>query len=131
MKKVLTLLFSITAVLITACAPNTPKYETVNDCEIRPETQCSKFALSGADLRGADLSGAILSEAILSEAILRGADLREAVLSGTYLSGADLSDADLSGADLSEASLIDALYNEYTKFPEGFDPETAGMVLAE
>ena len=57
MKKVLTLLFFITAVLLTACAP---KYETVNGCEIRPKTECSKFALSEAELQGADLSGGVI-----------------------------------------------------------------------
>ena len=69
MKKALTLLVVITAVLITAC---TPKHEPVNGCEIRPETECSKFDLS---------------EANLSEANLRQSDL----------SGANLTDADLSG----------------------------------
>ena len=73
MKKVLTLLFFITAVLITACAP---KYKTVNGCEIRPKTQCSKFVLHEADLRK-------------------------------------------------------ATYDPATRFPDGFDPKAAGMVLVE
>ena len=62
MKKVLTLLFLITAILITACGP---KYETVNGCEIRPETQCSRFVLSDTDLREANLRGAYLYRAYL------------------------------------------------------------------
>ena len=52
----------ITAVLLTACAP---KYETINGCEIRPKTECSKFALSEANLQGADLRGANLRAAVI------------------------------------------------------------------
>ena len=55
MKKVLTLLVFITAVLITACGP---KYEAVNGCEISPKTECSKFDVSEANLKGANLRGA-------------------------------------------------------------------------
>ncbi len=69
MTKALALLFFITAVLITAC---TPKYKTVNGCEIHPRTQCSKFDLSETDLRWAKL---------------RWADLRGAKLGGASLLG--------------------------------------------
>ena len=78
-----------------------PKYKTINRCEIRPKTQCIKF------------------------------DLREADLHRTDLSEADLQGANLSGANLSEADLREARYDSDTKFPEGFDPEAAGMVLVE
>ena len=119
MKNVLTLLFLITAVLITAC---TPKYEDVNGCEIRPETECSKFDLSEADLSGANLRQSDLS----------GANLTDTDLSGVNLNYADLSEADLQGADLSEANLKGAnlrgaQYNYYTQFPEGFDKKASGM----
>jgi hypothetical protein len=95
MKKVLALLFFVTAVLLPACTQH------INGCVIRPETQCS------------------------------GADLREADLHRTDLSEADLQGANLSGANLSEADLREARYDSDTKFPEGFDPEAAGMVLVE
>ena len=137
MTKALALLFFITAVLITAC---TPKYKTVNGCEIHPRTQCSKFDLSEtdlrwaklrwADLRYANLSGADLREANLSQANLiwanlrganmrgaelrladlRGADLREANLIWTNMSWADLRGADLRGAKLGGASLLGNLH---------------------
>ena len=113
MKKVLTLLFFITGVLLTACAP---KYETVNGCEISPKTKCSKFALSEANLQGADLSEADLREADLLKANLNYADLRE---------------ANLQGADLRRADLQGAIYNKLTKLPDGFDPEAVWMVLVE
>ena len=118
MKKILISLFLITAVLITAC---NPKYKTINRCEIRPKTQCIKF-----DLREADLSMAKLHGATLAGADLRKADLRGADLSAANLRGADLSEANLHGAYLHEA-----IYEHSTKFPEGFDPESAGMVLEE
>ena len=99
MTKALALLFFITAVLITAC---TPKYNTVNGCEIHPRTQCSKFDLSETDLRWAKL---------------RWADLRYANLRGADLRGAKLGGASLLG------NLHRAIYNKLTKFPEDFDPE--------
>ena len=53
--------------MLTACGPN---HETVNRCEVRPETQYSNFALSEADLQGVDLSGANLTGAIMRAAYL-------------------------------------------------------------
>ena len=108
--------------------------------------------LSGADLYGADLRGANLSEAYLSvanlrwanlseanlrvanlsEANLSGADLRRANLSGANLYGAILRGANLYGAILEGANLYGAIlegaylrvaiWNEYTRWPEGFNP---------
>ena len=129
MKKVLTLLVFITAVLITAC---TPKYEPVNGCKIRPETECSKFDLSEANLSGAnmsqsDLIGANLTNVDLSGANLVYADLREADLTGADLTGAELMGADLREANLKGTDLRGAEYNKYTQFPEGFDKTTAGL----
>ena len=43
----------------------------------------------------------------------------------------DLREADLSEANLHSAYLHEAIYEHSTKFPEGFDPESAGMVLVE
>ena len=37
----------------------------------------------------------------------------------------------LEGADLRDADLSEAMYNNDTKFPEDFVPETAEMVLVE
>ena len=58
-------------------------------------------------------------------------DLAGVDLSGADLNYDDLSGADLSGANLREANLGEAEYNKNTKFPEGFDPKAAGMVLVE
>ena len=43
----------------------------------------------------------------------------------------NLEQEDLAGVDLQGADLSGAKYNKSTKFPEGFDPEEAGMVLVE
>ena len=89
--------------------------------------------LGGADLFDADLAAADLRNADLGGANLCSADLRGADLGGANLLGADLSDANLRGADLSGATLMDAdlsgaLYDSFTRWPDGFDPKAAGAI---
>jgi uncharacterized protein YjbI with pentapeptide repeats len=89
--------------------------------------------LAAADLRGADLGeahlgSADLSGADLSRANLLGADLSWADLKGANLRGADLKRADLRGARLQGADLTNAIYDRYTLWPEGYDPDEAGAV---
>ena len=94
-----------------------------------------------ADLRGVKLEGANLRGTELHEADLRGAHLRGVDLHGDMLAGAKLRVADLSGANLSEATLSwadlswanleganlrEAIYDNATKWPDGFDPVAAG-----
>ena len=98
------------------------------------KTNLSGADLSGADLTeaflietnlsGADLSRADLSNACLGCADLCGANLYKANLSQADLRGADLRGADLRGADLSEADLTNTKHNEYTQWPDGFEPPT-------
>ncbi len=92
--------------------------------------------LYGANLRGADLYGANLYGANLGGAYLGGANLYGANLYGAHLRGADVYGADLGGADLGGAYLYGAdLYgadlggayaDQYTRWPEGFNPAAAG-----
>lgn len=78
-----------------------------------------KRALAGdKDLKGLDLS----------EANLNGADLSGADLTDADLSNANLEGANLSGANVSGASFGGALYNDNTKWPDGFDPIAAWAV---
>jgi len=70
MIRALTLLLFVTFVLLPAC---TPEYETINRCEIRPNTTCVAFKLNGADLSGADLRGADLSGTSFNRADLSAA----------------------------------------------------------
>ena len=78
----------------------------------------------GADLRRADLSAVNLAGADLSAVNLEGVDLNGAWLEGTDLPGADLSRANLWGANLEEA-----VADEGTIWPEGFDPKAAGVIF--
>ncbi len=108
--------------------------KTVNGCDIKPNARCGWASLRDADLNAADLSGAVLNRAVLRDADLTDADLSSAILwntdlRGADLSGADLSGADLSGADLSGVDLSGAKYNDNTKWPEGFDSATAGVMI--
>jgi hypothetical protein len=105
--------------------------------------------LTESDLREADLTGASLywarafranfDNAILRNAELNGANLEEATLRGTDLRGAYLSldnmfgspslaGADLTGAQTEGAIFIGCTYNEFTRFPDGFDPGKHGMI---
>lgn len=88
------------------------------------------------DFIGADLSGAILTRARISgaqfrRALLTGADLRD-VRGGIELEGRGtcFDGAELSGARLGGADLTGATYNAETRFPKGFRPDAAGMVMS-
>ena len=117
----------------------------------------AKADLCGANLREATLTGADLSDALLVGADLFGADLRDADLRGANLEGADLRHADLRGADLRNASLMNAAdlrgadltgalltgafyrrrnqwteaAGDWTRWPEGFDPDSHGAVSGD
>ena len=108
--------------------------------------------LCGADLIEADLRGALLMGADLISADLRGADLAGANLVGASLRGADLRGSNLRAASLlatgalldqaafdaplvramsaeawqalalGDADLSGAMYDEETRWPEGFVP---------
>lgn len=81
--------------------------------------------LNGADLRRADIGGADFSGAVLAGADLRGVRGASRIANReTLLLGADLTDARLGGADLK-----DALYDADTRFPHGFNPDRAGLVM--
>jgi hypothetical protein len=92
----------------------------------------------GIDARGVDFFGASLVEMGMRNAHLSGAIFKDAVVHNCVLEGADLSGADLRGADLREsrlrgailkdARLEGALYDQKTTFPDGFDPDAAGMI---
>jgi hypothetical protein len=89
-----------------------------------------EFDLIGLDLSQADLQGTNLAKADLSWANLNRADLTGANLTGAQLFEADLRAANLTGAELADASLTDARYNRETRWPAGFDPAQAGVLLA-
>jgi hypothetical protein len=107
--------------------------------EIRlPRTDLRRARLWGLRFDGAGLGGACLRWGRLDHASLVGtrldrADLREAWLVEADLTGADLSGADLRGADLTGAYLVgtrftDARTDARTRWPEGIDPATLGLL---
>jgi uncharacterized protein YjbI with pentapeptide repeats len=106
---------------------------------------CMDACLDEADFTDADLYwcigfGASFRAATLVRASLLGADLKEVDLSGADLTEADLGTdnvggatqlqgANLTGATLARAHVAGAQYDQHTRFPNGFDPQAAGMVL--
>ena len=81
----------------------------------------------GSNFSDSDLIGVNLRNANLADVNLQGANLTRANLSGANLRGADLSQARLMGADMSGAELDGAVlafnvWDEDTKWPEGFKP---------
>jgi uncharacterized protein YjbI with pentapeptide repeats len=85
-------------------------------------------ALKGANLKDAGLTGANLKDAGLHSAVLSGADLTGSNLEGAGLEGANLEGANLQGANLRGAVLLNALYDEATIWPNGFDVAAQGAV---
>lgn len=117
------------------------------------ESNLQEAVLQGANLQQANLQRANLQEVVLTfanlqEADLEGASLRKADLFKANLQKANLSGANLSGANLSRANLQGAIYTNAnsiqqncelfllnypcpTRFPKGFNPQKAGMILFE
>jgi len=95
------------------------------DCVIKlPQADLSKadlkeITLVNVDLTDVDLRGANLTDANLSRTVLADADLRNANLKGANLREGNLTNADLRGARSDAATL----------WRDGFDPETAGVVV--
>ncbi len=85
---------------------------------------------------GADFKGAVFYRADLHSANLRGSRLSGVSLAGADLSGSDLCGTNLCSANLladglREAGLSGAIYNVFTRWPKGFDPEAAGCIRYE
>jgi hypothetical protein len=82
-----------------------------------------------ADLRGCKLSGSVLGSATFKNANLAKADMRYCALSSADFSGANLCGTDLRDAVLNESCKFDneTTYDQFTKFPAGFDPAAKGL----
>jgi len=84
----------------------------------------------GAALSGADLSDAKGKKVDFSGADLSGAILSKAKLEQASLSGSDLRGADLSSAKFKQTDVTDALYDDLTLWPNGFDLDGSGASYA-
>jgi len=82
----------------------------------------------GTNLQGANLQGANLSYVISANTNLQGANLQGANLEGAKFYDANFSGANLENVDLSTVRFNRSEYDDSTKFPEGFDPNSKGMI---
>ena len=90
--------------------------------------------LDGGNFEQANLSGANLTWASLKEVIASKADFRNSILQHCDLTKVDLREANLKGTDFLNSNLNEALslenasYNDLTRFPTEFEPESWGML---
>ena len=116
-------------ILIGAILQNADLREAnLQDANLRRADLTEAYLHTNAKLYNADLMNANLTKASLVGTNLQEADLRGANLQMTNLDSADLRGAKLKNTNLGDSeSLRDAKYNKKTQFPDGFDPEEAGM----
>lgn len=115
--------------------PSKPDTSSVEELRTRkPQAQAALTVLEGLvepgdspDLRRLDLRKAELTGASLPGADLRGADLRGASLIFANLGGADLRGTDLRDAHLGETNLRNVNTDLGTRWPDGFDQQSAGI----
>ncbi len=91
-------------------------------------TTMTGVGLSGTTFVGANLQNAKLDGANCWRTDFSSANLRDATFSGAELTwsnvvGADLQGADFSGAKLLKTDMSQAVWDETTTWPDGFDPD--------
>ncbi|WP_052128968.1 pentapeptide repeat-containing protein [Neosynechococcus sphagnicola] len=110
--------------------------KTCPDCDLRQVilvgSDLSRANLTGSNLADATITRVNLEAANLSRVNLNGANLTESNLREANLNDANLEEANLSGANLRRAKLNgakleSAFYDDQTSFPDGFNPDRAGM----
>jgi len=85
-----------------------------------------------AVFKDSDLSRANFKEANLKRANFQNTILKDANLSNANLTYCNLIGADLRGVTTNDNTIFDyAVYDDTTKFPEGFDPEYKDMIKFE
>jgi uncharacterized protein YjbI with pentapeptide repeats len=92
--------------------------------------------LDGVRVHQADLRTAVFWTARLFGADLRAADLTGADFTGARLNDArfglaDLRSADFTTADVRGSTFADAVADDTTIWPGGFDPQQAGVLPAD
>ncbi|MCA9201109.1 MAG: pentapeptide repeat-containing protein, partial [Planctomycetales bacterium] len=121
-------------------AQSTLTLATIGDLTEANITQAdlSEAELRSISLRGAKAEGAVFSCATLFFADFAGADLRSALfdqaeLFETNFSGAKLANASFQNVPALAAARFDSTttYNQWTIFPDGFDPVSAGLTYVE
>ena len=99
------------------------------------------IGLASNDLTGWDFPGQNLTNASLWSSTLTDADFTTANLTSAYLGDTTTTRANFTGANLRNANFYsateiasatfspDTIYNQWTVFPTGFEPNTAGLTL--
>ena len=95
------------------------------------DNDLSGWDFSGQNLTGVSLASSTLTNANLSDTNLAGATLAEATLTNANLAGATLKNTYLASiTDLNSAFFsLETTYNQWTVFPNSFDPRPAGLTL--
>lgn len=88
-----------------------------------------KWRGCNSHLEWSNMVGANLSEADLTESDLTGANLENANLTNADLTAANLRSANFSGAKMEGTRLSGAVANQYTTWPDNFDPGAAGVIV--
>ena len=88
--------------------------------------------LTGAKLTSVDVYSSTLTNANLSGANLASANLIEATLTNANLAGANLRNASFIASQNLSSAVFDSttVYNQWTIFPDDFDPASHGLTLA-
>ncbi len=87
-----------------------------------------KVDFFGAKIEYSGLAKAFLRGAVFIDGSLEGTVLRDAKLQGAYLQKTNVKGADFSGADLTGARFEEAIYDDKTKWPDGFDPDEVSAI---
>ena len=89
----------------------------------------AEFSTQGGVFCSAHLEGSYLHRASFVRADLRGAFLTHADFTNANFTEAKVEGADLRGVNLDTATFTNAVADGTTKWPEGFDPKAAGVIL--
>lgn len=83
---------------------------------------------SGSNFYNSSFSRCSLRDVWFLKAACIRTSFRDAVLDGVIFNGATLIDVDFSGAEFKNCDFKGAIFNQGTRWPEGFDPIAAGAV---
>lgn len=124
------LLVPVAVVILGCCSASRRQPVRLDNAELSDTNlsgkQWAHAHLANAELVRASLRGADLRGAQLGHACLMGANLQQADLRNADLSGCDLLHADFRGARLDGVNLKLARYDQTTRWPPGFIPESRG-----
>lgn len=112
---------------LTKCIADKSQFEGTEffECEFERST------MVGAELHGVSFKGCTFKRTFLSRSTLYDVDFGDSIVAdGMSLEGSFLCKVDLSEVrGIHRVNLRDVHCDQHTKFPQGFDPKAAGVVL--